>query len=80
MNENIVTQEECASQVDMLLDYLQKHGSITGLECINLLGILNYKGRISDLRKLGFPIETTWETRINLYGVKKRYARYFLRG
>ena len=80
MNMNIIPPEDNRSQVDILLDYLQKYGSITGLECIQKLGILNYKGRISDLRKLGYNIETVWEIRENIYGETKRYARYYYRG
>ena len=63
MNMNIIPPEDNRSQVDILLDYLKEHRSITGLECIQRLGILNYKGRISDLRKLGHNIETVWEIR-----------------
>lgn len=64
------------TQVDVLLDYLEKHGSITGLECITELGIMNYKGRIHDLRKLGHDIETVYETKVNARGEVKTYARY----
>jgi hypothetical protein len=80
MNMNIIPPEDNRSQVDILLDYLKEHRSITGLECIQRLGILNYKGRISDLRKLGQNIETVWEISENIYGETKRYARYYLRG
>ena len=64
----------------MLLDYLIIHDSITGWECINKLGILNYKGRIYDLRKAGYTITRRWETRVNQAGQKKTYARYYLQG
>ena len=80
MNRNSLPREAHLSQVETLLAYLQKHGSITGLECINNLGVLNYKGRISDLRKLGYDIETTWVKKRSLDGVKMKYARYVLKG
>lgn len=69
---------EDKSQVELLLDHLKENGSITGIECIVELGILNYKGRIADLRALGYRIKTVMETRVNAKGKKKRYARYVL--
>ena len=67
------------TQCEKLLDYLQSHGSITGMDSINM-GILNYKGRINDLRRLGFNITTKMETHVNASGEKKTYARYILEG
>lgn len=66
-------------QVDEMYDYLKEHGSITGMESIEL-GIMNYKGRICDLRKLGVTIDTVYETRTNSKGEKKTFARYIYRG
>ena len=65
------------NQCEQLLDYMTQHGSITGMESIGM-GVMNYKGRISDLRKLGFNIETKMETHVNAKGEKKRHARYYL--
>lgn len=65
------------NQCEQLLDYIQKHGSITGLESIEI-GVLNYKGRIHDLRKMGVPIERKMETRTNAKGKKTTFARYYL--
>ena len=67
-------------QCQMLLDYLQLHGSVTGLQSINELGVMNYKGRIHDLRKLGYTIRTDYITRMNAHGEKKTFARYTLKG
>lgn len=64
-------------QCTTLLNHMEKYGSITGMESINL-GVMNYKGRINDLRRAGFPIKTEWETRTNSKGEKKTYARYTL--
>ena len=65
------------NQCEQLLDYMKSHGSVTGMESIDM-GVMNYKGRINDLRKLGFAIETKMETRTNEKGEKKTYARYYL--
>ena len=68
------------SQVDILLDYLLIHESVTGMECINILGIMNYKGRIFDLRKMGYAIITKMEQGTKRDGTQCVYARYILRG
>ena len=65
------------NQCDKILEYMESHGSITGMESINL-GVMNYKGRISDLRKLGVNVVTKMETSVNADGEKKTYARYYL--
>lgn len=65
------------NQCEQLLDYMKTHGSFTGMESIEL-GVMNYKGRVNDLRKLGFNIVTKMETRTNAKGEKKTYARYYL--
>ena len=76
----IISQQGKKRQVDLLLDYLMVNESITGMECINELGILNYKGRIHDLRKMGYTITTKMVTKLDLLtGETKNYARYFLR-
>lgn len=35
-------------------------------------------GRVFDLRKRGYDVETTMETGLNRYGIPTRYARYTL--
>lgn len=65
------------NQCEQMLDMMQRNGSVTGMDCINA-GIMNYKGRASDLRKLGFDVRTRMETKVNSKGEKKTYARYYL--
>lgn len=65
------------NQCEKLLNYMEAHGSITGMESINM-GVMNYKGRINDLRKAGVNIETRMETTVNAKGEKKTYAVYRL--
>jgi hypothetical protein len=67
------------TQCEILLDYLREHGSVTGMDSINM-GVMNYKGRINDLRRLGYPIKTVMESKVNAKGEKKTYARYILGG
>lgn len=63
-------------QVDVLLTHLLFHGSVTGMECVNDLRILNYKGRIHDLRRAGYTIVTKMEKNANNDG---SHARYILK-
>ena len=73
-----IPQETRKSQWERLLDYLIVNGSATSLEIMNGLFIMNYKGRICDLRKKGYTIAT--EEHCEVDGEKKPYARYHLRG
>ncbi len=56
------------------------NGSVTGMESIVELGVMNYRGRICDLRKMGYTIKTVMETQVNSRGQEKTYARYILMG
>ena len=76
----MITHISGKCQVEMLLDYLLVNGSITGMECIEILGIMNYKGRIFDLRKRGFTIATKMEQGKKRDGSPCVYARYILKG
>lgn len=64
------------TQVDKLHEMLMR-GPVSGMDCINA-GIMNYKGRVNDLRKLGIPIRTQMVTRTNTAGEKKTFALYSL--
>ena len=77
--EGRTAKETVMKQLDEMVDFMRENGSITGLDCVGL-GILNYRGRIADLRRLGFKIETRYETTLNSKGEKKTYARYVLVG
>lgn len=50
------------------------------MESIVELGVMNYRGRICDLRKMGYTIKTVMETQVNSRGQEKTYARYILMG
>lgn len=65
------------SQNEMVLDFMQTHGSITPMDAFTM-GIMRLASRISDLRKMGYAIIRTMESHVNANGVKKTYARYSL--
>ena len=45
-----------ATQAERVLAYIEKFGSITQYEALQDLGVMRLASRISDLRKLGYPI------------------------
>lgn len=65
------------NQYEIMLDYMKQNGSITGMESYDI-GVMNYKARISELRRMGYDIESVPETGINRYGRKINYTRYVL--
>lgn len=66
-----------ATQAERVLDYMEQFGSITQLEAMQDIGVMRLASRISDLKKLGYPITSDIEAVQNRYGEKcyiKRYA------
>lgn len=69
-----------ALQNDRVLKYLKTHKKgITAKEAVEKLSIMRRSARIKDLRDEGWEIQTIWETGLNYYGDRVRYARYFLK-
>ncbi len=62
------------NQGKRIVAYIRACGSITALEALNAIGCLNLKGRINDLRRIGWGIRTTMITTTS----GKRVARYTL--
>ena len=65
-------------QTERVLEYMEKHGGITQLEALSEISVMRLASRISDLRKLGYPIESEMETVRNKYEEKCRVKRYRL--
>lgn len=68
------------TQEQMVLEYLQKHKQITSWEAFIRFGITRISAKIYNLRKLGYNISTTYETKKNRYGVMVTYGIYKLEG
>ena len=66
------------TQKETLLKYLKENESITSIDCVVQLLIIDLQGVIRDLKEDGYTILDKWEKRINLFGEKKRFKRYFL--
>lgn len=65
------------SQNEMIMDYLERHGSITQTEAMNALGCFRLGARIWELKRRGVRIKRCMEDGLNRFGVRTRYARYY---
>lgn len=61
-----------------VLEYIKRNGSITALDAVNELGIIDLAARIRDLRRAGIPVISTPERGINRFGERCDYVRYSL--
>lgn len=66
------------TQNERILDYIDKFGSITWLEAAQDLGIARLASRISDLKRMGYPIVSEFETVKNRFGEECHVKRYKL--
>ena len=64
------------TQNDRILDYIDKYGSITQDEASVHLGVKRLASRITDLKRLGYPIISEPVVVKNRFGEKSRIARY----
>lgn len=67
------------NQCQRVLRWIQDYGSITTYDAFTELGITRLPSRICDLRKSGYDIQGTTETRKNRYGEPTHYKRYTLK-
>ena len=68
--------EHKPNQNERILDYIEQFGSITQLEALQDLGIMRLASRVSDLKRLGYPIVSEVETVKNRFGEKVHIKRY----
>lgn len=64
------------TQCERILDYIDRHGSITRAEAMSECGIANFTARISELRQQGVKLDVETVTQKNRYGETVRFARY----
>lgn len=70
--------EHKPTQNQRILDYIAEFGSITQLEALRDLGVMRLASRISDLRRLGYPIISTNEPVKNRFNETCHIKRYSL--
>lgn len=61
-----------------LLDWLLEKGAITTAQAREYLDIMSPAPRIMELRKVGYLINTVWDSWTSEHGIKHRIARYVL--
>ena len=66
------------TQNERILAYIDRFGSITQLEALRDLGVMRLASRISDLRRLGYPIISKTETVNNRFEEACHIKRYSL--
>lgn len=66
------------SQKQMVLEHLQKHGSITSWQAIEMYGATRLSGIIFTLRKEGYNIVTKDTHGSNRFGESNTFATYVL--
>lgn len=68
-----------ATQASRIIDYMERHGSITQFQALADCGVMRLASRISDLRKRGFEIESEMVTVTNRFGEPCRVKQYRLK-
>lgn len=68
--------EHKPSQNARIISYIEQFGSITQLDALRDLGVMRLASRISDLKRLGYPIVSEIETVENRFGEKCHIKRY----
>ena len=66
------------TQRDRVLQYIRSEGSITALEAVRELGILQLSARLVELEKRGYRFKKHKEKSKNRYGEDVHYIRYSL--
>ena len=66
------------TQCERIIRHLIDYGSITSREAMLEYGIYRLASRISDLKKLGYLFDITFETCKNRYGEPTHFAVYRL--
>ena len=65
-------------QVERIVDYMSQFGSITQYEAIRDRGVMRLASRISELRKMGLPIEDAMVPVNNRFGETCHIKQYRL--
>lgn len=64
------------SQKHRIVEYLHKEGSITALDAVRDLGILQLSARLVELERCGYIFHKENETAKNRYGENVHFTRY----
>lgn len=64
------------TQAEMIVEYINKFGSITSRDAFNDLGVTRLSARVADLKRVGFVFEERWESSKNRFGETVSYKRF----
>jgi len=67
------------TQCERILNYIEDFGSITTMQAFADLGCARLSGRIHDLRRMGYPIDSEFVTAKNRYGEPVTFKKYYIR-
>ena len=67
------------TQHDMILDYIERFGSISPMEAFSDLGITKLSTRVSEMSRSGIAFNKKTETSKNRLGKPTSYMRYSLK-
>lgn len=70
--------EQKATQVQRILDYMDQFGSITQMDALKDLSCMRLASRISDLKRKGYPILSKTEAVKNRFGETCYIKRYYI--
>lgn len=81
MDKNEVKKglEKHPTQCGRLMNYIEKHGSISTMQAIIELGIVNPSARVRELRAAGVKVITTMTESRNRFDEPVRYAVYTIK-
>lgn len=65
-----------ANQYQRIVDYIRLNGSISEYDA-HRIGIMKLSARLSEMKRLGYPLKGTWYKGVNEFGTH-RYMRYTL--
>lgn len=69
---------ENPSQYDLIKNHLESGKTLTRLEALSELGIMNPTARISELRADGIPVETRMVGVYNRWDAKVKVAQWYI--
>ena len=71
--------ESKPTQCSRLIKFIEQHESVSTIQAIVELGIINPSARVMELKAAGFPIVTTMTEGRNRFDEPCRYAVYTLK-
>jgi len=73
-----MAKQKIKSNQQVVVEYLQKHNSMTDIDATDKLGVRRLSDVIFKLRNIGFGINTTIRKGINRRGKHVNYGEYVL--